>query len=125
MVIYWDACCIGIRHAWADNQEEITNVNKTRRSFVSALGAGVFVVPLSHLILSRPVFAADTPKLSPDDPTAKSLEYTHESPDSVKRCAKCQFYTGAADAEWGPCVIFPGKLVNAEGLCKSWYQKAA
>ncbi len=99
-------------------------MNKTRRSFVSTLGAGFFVVPLSSLILSRAVLAADTPKLSPDDPTAKSLEYTHKSPDSVKRCGKCQFYTGAADSEWGPCVIFPGKLVNAGGVCNSWYQKA-
>jgi hypothetical protein len=99
-------------------------VNKNRRLFVYALGSGVCVIPLTSLTLSRAVLAADTPKLSPDDPTATTLEYTHVSPDTAKRCAKCQFYTGAADSEWGPCVIFPGKLVNAGGLCKFWHQKA-
>ncbi len=98
-------------------------MNKNRRSIVIALDAGTMAFPLGNL-LSGGVLAADTPKLSPDDPTAMSLEYSHESSDSARRCAGCQFFTGAADAEWGPCVIFPGKLVSARGLCKSWFAKA-
>ena len=98
-------------------------MNNNRRSIVIALGAGTMALPIVNL-LSGGVLAADTPKLSPDDPTAKSLEYSHESSDSARRCAGCQFFTGAADEEWGPCVIFPGKLVNAGGLCKSWFAKA-
>ncbi|MCP4331724.1 MAG: high-potential iron sulfur protein 2 [Gammaproteobacteria bacterium] len=97
---------------------------KTRRTLLHAFGAVAITLPTSGLILSRIAFAADMPKLSIDDPTAKSLDYTHESADASKRCAGCQFYTGASDSAWGACVIFPEKLVSAEGLCNSWFMRA-
>ena len=100
-------------------------MNKRRRRFVNALAAGVIVTPLSSLIASRRVQAADVAKLSPDDPAAKSLMYTHQSADANKRCSDCQFYTGAADAGWGACVIFQEKLVNAGGVCNSWFMRAS
>ena len=99
-------------------------MNKTRRLFVRALGSGAMVIPLSSLIPGGFAQAASTPKLSPDDPAAKSLGYTHASTDAAKRCAGCQFYSGAASDEWGSCVIFADKLVNSQGLCNSWYAKA-
>ncbi len=98
-------------------------MNKARRKLVCALGTGAFAALLGNPVLSAAALAVETPKLSPDDPAAKSLEYTHLSPDNAKNCAGCQFYTGA-DAEWGPCTIFPDKLVSARGLCKSWYGRA-
>jgi len=99
-------------------------VNRTRRSFLYALGTGVIAIPLSTLTRQRSALAADAPKLDLEDSTAKALEYVHESPDATKLCAGCQLYTGAAGAGWGPCVIFPGKLVSAKGWCKSWLVKA-
>ena len=99
-------------------------MNKTRRSFLCALGTGVIAIPLGTLTSQGIALAAETPKLDPEDPAAKALEYVHESPDAAKRCDGCQFYTGATNAEWGPCAIFSGKLVSAKGLCKSWYAKA-
>jgi hypothetical protein len=99
-------------------------MNKRRRRFVNAFVTGVVVIPLSGLISLRQAQAADMPKLSPDDPTAKSLMYTHQSTDANKLCSGCQFYTGAADAEWGACVIFPEKLVSAGGVCNSWFKRA-
>ena len=99
-------------------------MNKARRLFVCALGSSAMGIVSSSLVFPAAVQAADAIKLSPDDPAAKSLACTHASGDTAKRCAGCQFYTGAASDEWGPCVIFPGKLVNARGLCKSWYAKA-
>ena len=99
-------------------------MNRTRRSFLYALGTGVIAIPLSTLTRQRSALAADAPKLDLEDSTAKALEYVHESPDATKLCAGCQLYTGAAGAEWGPCVIFPGKLVSAKGWCKSWLVKA-
>jgi hypothetical protein len=99
-------------------------VNKTRRSFLYALGTGVIAIPLNTLTRQGSALAADAPKLDLEDPTAKALEYVHESPDTTKLCVGCQFYTGAAGAEWGPCAIFPGKLVSAKGWCKSWVVKA-
>ena len=99
-------------------------MNKTRRLLVRAIGGAAMAIPLGGLIPGVVVQAAETPKLSPDDPAAKSLGYTHVSTDTAKRCAGCQFYSGAASDEWGSCVIFPDKLVNARGLCNSWYAKA-
>lgn len=96
----------------------------TRRSFLRALGTGAICLPLSTLTQSGKGSADETPKLDPEDATAKALGYVHESPDAEKQCKNCQLYTGEADAEWGPCAIFPGKLVNAKGWCKSWIVKA-
>jgi hypothetical protein len=80
--------------------------------------------PFSVLLSPRLALAADMPELYPDEPAAKSLMYTHQSADASKLCSGCQFYTGAADAQWGACVIFPEKLVSAGGVCNSWFKRA-
>jgi hypothetical protein len=84
-------------------------MNKTRRRFVSVFATAAVVIPLSGLLALRQAQATDIPQLSPDDPAAKSLMYTHQS----------------ADAGWGACVIFPEKLVNAGGVCNSWFMRAS
>lgn len=99
-------------------------MNKTRRLFVNTLGSGIAALPILGMLGSARVLAAEDPQLSPDDPAARSLNYTHESADAARRCAGCQFYTGAAGDAWGACVIFPGKRVNANGVCNSWYARA-
>jgi hypothetical protein len=99
-------------------------MNKTRRRFINAFATGAIAIPLSGLVSPRLAQAADMPKLNPEDPAAKSLLYTHKSTDASKLCSGCQFYTGAADAEWGACVIFPDKLVSAGGVCNSWFKRA-
>ena len=78
--------------------------------------------------------AQDMPKLSPDDPMAVSMRYTHDAstvdpasrpnPAEVQNCANCALYQGEDGAEWGPCQIFPGKLVAADGWCAVWAPKA-
>lgn len=96
---------------------------KTRRMFLlRAAGAGA-IVALTGLLTGRRV-AADShvPKLDPDSPQAKALDYTHQSPKAGQRCDNCQFYQGG-DAPWGGCQIFPGNLVSAEGWCKSWIKQ--
>ena len=99
-------------------------MNKTRRRFVSVFATGAVVIPLSGLLALREAQAAGLPKVNPEDPTAKSLMYTHQSTDANKLCSGCQFYTGAADAEWGACAIFQQKLVSAGGVCSSWFKRA-
>lgn len=100
-------------------------MNQTRRLFINALGSGAVALPWLSLLGPMRAMAADDPKLSPGDPAAISLNYRHQSADSARRCAGCQFYTGAAGDAWGPCVIFPGKRVNADGVCSSWYARAS
>ncbi len=48
---------------------------------------------------------------------------THASPNPEQRCKNGQLYSGEDGADWGPCNIFPGEVVNAEGWCKSWVKK--
>jgi heat shock protein HslJ len=78
--------------------------------------------------------AADAPHLSPSDPTAQALNY-HEDAKTVdakqfptyqsgQMCSTCLQFQGTAGAAYGPCNIFAGKQVNANGWCKVWVKKA-
>ena len=98
-------------------------MNKPRRRFVATIAGAVAVQPLASLI--RTLRAAEMATVNPDDPTAKSLNYAHQSADANKRCSDCQFYSDPSAAGWGPCVIFPDQLVNANGVCNSWFKRAA
>ena len=95
-------------------------MNHPRRSFVVRAGA----VPLALLLADARALAAEMPRLDPDSDTARSLNYAHASPDAERRCAGCQFYTDPGRTDWGPCVIFPGQLVSADGLCNSFRERA-
>ena len=66
--------------------------------------------------------AASAAMVSPDDPTAKALEYTEQSTQEGQNCANCNLYQGGAAAS-GACPIFPGKDVAGAGWCKSWVAK--
>lgn len=39
-------------------------------------------------------------------------------------CGSCQFFGGGASDEWGACVIFSAQLVNRNGWCNSWFERA-
>ncbi len=106
----------------------------SRRSVLSAGAAGIVAIPLASLsIRGAKAQNLDLPELTVDDPSAKALAYhvdaaavdtaTHANFVAGSNCANCQLYTGG-EAELGPCSIFPGKLVRAEGWCRTWVQKA-
>ena len=95
----------------------------TRRQLLGATATALVSVPLLNLV-SGSVNAADAPKVDPNDAQAKALSYVHQSPKPDNLCVNCQLYSGAADEEWGPCAIFPGKQVAAEGWCSAWVKKA-
>ncbi|MGB5335728.1 MAG: high-potential iron-sulfur protein [Woeseiaceae bacterium] len=73
------------------------------------------------------------PRISEDDPQAKSLAYVHEasSIDATKQprykagqlCSNCALYQGKAGSEWAGCSIFPGKAVKASGWCSVYAPK--
>lgn len=106
-----------------------------RRRVVKTAVYSVAAIPLATLAGALTARAQESmPKLELDDPAAKALAYTHDAStvDPAEQpamkeganCANCQLYTGEPDAEWGPCSIFPGKLVAADGWCKTWIAKA-
>ncbi|MBX3707719.1 MAG: high-potential iron-sulfur protein [Pseudomonadales bacterium] len=76
---------------------------------------------------------ADMPRVSEDEPTAQALGYRHAASDvdqarfprfqAGQNCANCNLFQPGADASWGGCPIFMGRLVNAAGWCNSWVPK--
>jgi len=106
-----------------------------RRRFIKLSLAGLAAAPLSNLLFSESVSAQDAPKVDVNDPTAVQLGYVHDSTqvDASKYpqhtaeqfCHNCQLYTGQTGEEWGPCAIFGGKLVNANGWCSAWVPKTS
>ena len=73
------------------------------------------------------------PKLTEDDPAASALGYRNNAGDvdtakypnyqAGQQCRSCALFEGG-DAAWGPCSIFPGKRVNANGWCATFAPKA-
>lgn len=91
-----------------------------RRKFIqlsAAAAAGCLVQA------GRQAHAEDMPNLSEDDDLAKSLKYVHNSTVPEQNCANCMFIQGEDGAEWRPCSVVPGKLVNANGWCSVWQKK--
>jgi hypothetical protein len=78
--------------------------------------------------------AGNLPHLDAGDPTAKALGY-HQDASTVdaakypqhvagQACRKCVQFQGAPGVAWGPCNIFAGKQVNANGWCTAFAAKA-
>lgn len=103
---------------------------ESRRRFLK-VAAGTTVAAVVMGGLPRLARAADLPPVSESDPTAKALGYVEDDTKSTNakhkagdKCAKCQFYSGGATGR-GPCQLFPGKSVNANGWCVSYTPKKA
>lgn len=98
-----------------------------RRIIKSGIAAGI-AGSLPVIVGVRGVMADELPHLDESDGTAKALGYVHDASrvDDATRggaghlCKTCRFYTDASAQVWGPCTLFPGKAVNANGWCKGW-----
>ena len=87
------------------------------------MAGATVLVATGGLVVSRPAAAGShLPKLDPNDSQAKALNYVHNSTMEGQLCKDCQYFKGG-DAAWGECQVFPGKLVNAQGWCASFYPK--
>lgn len=101
----------------------------SRRKMIKA-GVACVAVPFTGIATLR----AEGEQLDEADPTAMALGYLHDATavDAEKFprrtedmfCNTCALYTGAEGEEWGPCAIFPGKMVAALGWCNSFAPKA-
>jgi hypothetical protein len=105
----------------------------SRRQAIKAAVLTVITVSLSGFLRrgqAQEPSPAGAPKLSPDDPMAKSLRYVEDAtkatrppregtPGEQQFCHNCKFLQ-AGQGEWRPCSIFGGKLVNVNGWCSSW-----
>ena len=95
---------------------------------------------LARLMLREKLFLDDIYEIAPDallaslNEEALGMKYTHDSstvdpalrtqPAADQNCANCAQLQGEDGAEWRPCAIFVGKLVNANGWCSVWVPKA-
>jgi hypothetical protein len=95
-----------------------------------ALFAGVVVASQA----GRRALAADAaPHVTPTDPMAVSLSYFEDSSKvdvkkfptyaAGQRCSTCLQYKGQASDTFGPCTLFAGKVVSANGWCKVYVKK--
>jgi High potential iron-sulfur protein len=79
--------------------------------------------------------AADAlPHVTSTDPMAVSLSYFEDSSKvdvkkfptyaTGQRCNTCLQFKGQSADAFGPCTLFPGKVVSSEGWCKVYVKKA-
>jgi hypothetical protein len=106
-----------------------------RRRALSGALAAVASAPLANLVMSARLEAGELPHLTPEDPTAKALNYHNDAsaaprtdksgtPAAEQFCHNCRFIQSDS-GDWRPCQIFPGKAVNANGWCSSWSKLTA
>ncbi|WP_233870402.1 high-potential iron-sulfur protein [Paraburkholderia adhaesiva] len=77
---------------------------------------------------------ATAPLVDENDAAVKPLGYRAKAStvDSAQfpkfhagqHCANCRFYTGGAQDAAGPCPMFPGKSVSADGWCNVYAPRA-
>ena len=106
---------------------------QARRRFLKLATAGMAALPLCGACFTRRALAQE--RVAEDDELAQQLGYKHDAsqvdpnewPDYQEGhiCANCQLYRGTEGEEWGPCDIFGGMLVNANGWCLSWIEREA
>jgi len=98
-----------------------------RRTFLLRSGAVLASLPAG----ARVALAQDAKKVDMNSPQAKALNYHHDA-KQVKDpkhkegqfCHNCQFFQSDKKTGWGPCTLFGGQLVAAEGWCNAWVKKA-
>ncbi|MFP4161912.1 MAG: high-potential iron-sulfur protein [Ectothiorhodospira sp.] len=102
----------------------------SRRTFLKAGTCGLAAAPVAGLVWGGNVQAQEK-KIKESDDDAKALDYVHDASDSDhsdyeegQNCLNCDLYTDPDAEDWGPCAVFPGKLVNAKGWCSSWVERA-
>lgn len=91
----------------------------SRRDFLKLSGTTLIGMTLGGTALR----ANAQEVLSPDDPTAKALQYKEKSTVDGSTCSNCMYIQGNNGDATRPCAIFPGKVVNAQGWCSAWVKK--
>lgn len=98
--------------------------NSSRRDFIRHSLMGLAALPLGAGILSTRTFAQELPRLDPQAPEAKALNYVEEASQASdhpafeegERCDNCMFFQPDNEG----CQLFPGKSVEPAGWCQSW-----
>lgn len=98
-----------------------------RREALKRMGMIAATLAVSRFNLAA---AAELTHLSSTNPAAVSLGYVEDTTtadqqkfpkhQTTQRCAACKQYQGSAGAQYGPCTLYPGNAVNANGWCSGY-----
>lgn len=103
--------------------------DKIRRHFIKLTAIGLVAAPFANALLSGTANAAEL--ISESDPVAMPFKYKADATQAAERkdatalCSNCMHYSGKPGEASGPCALFQGKLVSANGWCIAWAKKAA
>lgn len=103
--------------------------DNSRRYFIKLIAIGLAAAPFANALLGGTARAADA--VSETDPLAVAMKYkadatkATERKDATATCSGCVHYSGKGGDATGPCAIFQGKLVSANGWCTAWVKKPA
>jgi hypothetical protein len=99
-----------------------------RRVFMLQVAAG------SAVLAAGAAQAQGAPMVNEKDPQPMAMGYVADTTKAdakkfpkhaaTQKCSNCALYTGAAGSTAGPCGIFPGKAVAANGWCSAYVKKA-
>ena len=99
----------------------------SRRVFVLRMAAA------STAVCSGALLAQSPPMVGETEPMAVALGYVKDTTKvdakrfpkhkADQKCSNCALYSGKPGEASGPCGLFPGKLVAADGWCNSWVKK--
>ncbi len=103
--------------------------DNSRRHFIKLTAIGLAAAPFANALFNGTANAAEA--ISESDPQATALKYKADATKAVERkdatalCSNCMQYSGKPGEASGPCALFQGKLVAANGWCIAWAKKPA
>ena len=99
----------------------------SRRRFIELVPVAGTALLWSHTA------SAQTSHLEENDPHALVLGYVADAARADAKkfpkfvpgaiCGGCEFYLAKPSEPWGPCTIFPRKLVAAKGWCDAFAKR--
>lgn len=104
--------------------------NSSRRDFIASVSTllGAAACPFPVLAIAKAL-----PHLTDQDPQARALHYTEDvskadagsipTHTAGAKCANCRLFQGSASDPFGPCQLYPGKVVSANGWCMGYQKK--
>lgn len=98
-------------------------MNHDRRRFLAAAAVAVPVAALGLGGIAHAAACYDPATLPASQKSRRrALAYVEVSPDPVKKCGACAFFTAKA-AGCGACALLSGGPVDAGGVCRSFAPK--
>lgn len=107
--------------------------SEARRRFLKIAAAGAAALPACALAARR---LRAQERVDPSDEVAQQLGYVEDASqvdqsewpnyEEGQLCSNCDLFAADAEGEeWGPCEIFGGDLVAAQGWCSAWIERQA